>query len=93
MEELPVEIQVEILSYIKDPFTLYRVEKVCTLWKEIISFLEKEKGLVFRSVKVLKRLKWVESLNESVRIVEEENAGFHRKFKEGKCGWFVKIFA
>ena len=63
------------------------------MWKEIISFLEKEKGLAFRSVKVLKRLKWVESLNESVRIVQEENAGFHRKFKEGKCGWLVEICA
>ena len=74
----------EILSYIKDPFTLYRVEKVCVLWKEIIRLLEKERGLRFRTVKVLKRLKWVESLNESVGIHQEENAGFHKKFKEGE---------
>lgn len=84
MVKLPVEIQVKILSYIKDPFTLYRVEKVCVLWKDIIRLLEEERGLRFRTVKVLKRLKWVESLNESVGIRQEENAGFHRKFKEGK---------
>ena len=82
--DLPVEIQVQILSNIIDPFTIHRIVKVCRLWKEIIEFLENEKGLRFRTIKALKRLMCVESLNESVAIQQEENRGFHRKFKEGK---------
>ena len=79
-----MEVQVRILSYLRDPFTLYRVERVCQLWREIVQLLEQSRGLKFRSVKVLKRLPYVESLNEAAGIQQEENRGFHHKFKEGK---------
>ena len=82
--DLPVEIQVQILSNIIDSFTIHRIVKVCRLWKEIIEFLENEKGLRFRTIKALRRLMCVESLNESIAIQQEENRGVHRKFKEGK---------
>ena len=79
-----MEILARILSNLSNPFTLYHVERVCPLWREIVRFLEQARGLKFRNVKVLQRLRCVESLNEAAGIQQEENRGFHHKFKEGK---------
>jgi len=49
--DLPVEIHVKILTYLFDAFTLHRVERVCTLWSEIIADRER-KGFKFRRKKV-----------------------------------------
>ena len=53
MENIPVEIQARILSNLSDPFTLYHVERVCPLWREIVHFLKQARGLKFRHIKVL----------------------------------------
>ncbi len=52
LSDLPAELHCMILSYVSDPFSLHRVERVCTLWNGIVADRER-RGLRFRRKKVI----------------------------------------
>ena len=55
MNNLPVEVQERILWCLRnDSVTLHRVERVCSLWADIVQFFEKYKSVRWRTIKVMK---------------------------------------
>lgn len=67
MNNLPVEVQERILWCLRnDSVTLHRVERVCSLWADIVQFFEKYKSVRWRTIKVLQRLHTCETFNESM---------------------------
>ena len=59
MNNLPVEVQERILWCLRnDSVTLHRVERVCSLWADIVQFFEKYKSVRWRTIKVMKIIRF-----------------------------------
>ena len=64
MNNLPVEVQERILWCLRnDSVTLHRVERVCSLWADIVQFFEKYKSVRWRTIKVFNENNYIFEIN------------------------------
>ena len=87
IDDLPIELQLKIISFVRDPLTLHRIEKVCQTWAEIIRFLELHKGLKFRQIKA-SAVTWFFGEGHHILLLIPSSL---LKWYIGKCSTFNKL--